>query len=141
MSPADASSSPAIIRSVVVLPQPDGPSRQTVSPAATFRSTSRTAASAPKCLLMRLSSIVDMAERASAFDRTEGHAAQQVVLQEERDQDDRDQKQRLDRREQSPAHADVAANGLRHGNWHRARPDAGEKQGEQIFVPGEDQAE
>ena len=32
-SPALAFSSPAMMRSVVVLPQPDGPSRQTVSPA------------------------------------------------------------------------------------------------------------
>ena len=46
-SPAVARSSPAIMRRVVVLPQPDGPSRQTTSPAATDRSTSLTAVKAP----------------------------------------------------------------------------------------------
>ena len=43
MSPEVAVSSPAIIRSVVVLPQPEGPSRQTTSPAPTSRSTASTA--------------------------------------------------------------------------------------------------
>src|SRR5512139_733253 len=36
--PASGASSPAMMRSVVVLPQPDGPSRTTVSPAAMERS-------------------------------------------------------------------------------------------------------
>jgi hypothetical protein len=41
---------PAIIRSVVVLPQPLGPSSITNSPSRTSSETSRTAAVAPKCL-------------------------------------------------------------------------------------------
>ena len=49
-----------MIRSVVVLPQPEGPSRQTTSPGATARSTSRTAVKAPKRLVTRRSSIVDI---------------------------------------------------------------------------------
>src|SRR5688572_4336558 len=91
-SPAVACSRPATMRSVVVFPQPDGPSRQTVSPAATVRSTSRTAASAPNSLVMPFSSIVDIPP--SPLDRAEGHATQQMVLQEESDENDRDEEQR-----------------------------------------------
>ena len=58
-SPAVVCSSPAIIRKVVVFPQPDGPSRQTTSPAATDKSTSFTAVKAPNILVIFLSSIVD----------------------------------------------------------------------------------
>src|SRR4051794_9973372 len=109
-SPDVARSSPAIIRSVVVLPQPDGPRRQTTSPAATVRSASFTAVKEPKFLVIFFKSIVDM----SALHRAEGHAAQQVVLQEERHQDDRNEEHRFDGGQQTPAHADVAADGLRH---------------------------
>src|SRR5688500_19002455 len=42
-------SRPAMIRSSVVLPQPEGPSRQTNSPCATERLTPRSATKAPKC--------------------------------------------------------------------------------------------
>src|SRR6266446_9390683 len=41
--PALGCSSPATQRNVVVLPQPDGPSRATISPAATVKLTSSTA--------------------------------------------------------------------------------------------------
>src|ERR1700712_1625980 len=44
-------SRPATIRSVVVLPQPDGPSRAKKDPRGTSRSSSRTAWKAPKCLV------------------------------------------------------------------------------------------
>ena len=37
ISPASGSRKPAIMRNVVVLPQPDGPSRQTNSPCSTDR--------------------------------------------------------------------------------------------------------
>src|SRR5215210_6712434 len=48
ISPAVGSSKPAIIRSVVVLPQPDGPSRARNSPGCTSRSMSSTATRSPK---------------------------------------------------------------------------------------------
>src|SRR5437868_6527932 len=108
-SPEVRASSPAIIRSVVVLPQPDGPSRQTTSPAATLRSTSRTARKLPKRFVIRLSSIVDMTVPRLALDGAEGHAAQQMVLQCEGDDDHGNEEQRFDCRQQAPAHADVAA--------------------------------
>ena len=47
MRPEVATSSPAIKRSVVVLPQPDGPSSVTRLPASTVKLTSRTAATSP----------------------------------------------------------------------------------------------
>jgi len=47
ISPALGSWKPAIIRSVVVLPQPEGPSSVISSPGATSRLTSRTAATSP----------------------------------------------------------------------------------------------
>ena len=48
------------MRNVVVLPQPEGPSRHTTSPADTFRSTFLTATSDPKSLVRSRNSIVDM---------------------------------------------------------------------------------
>src|SRR3954447_5616603 len=114
MSPAVAVSRPAIMRKVVVLPQPDGPSRQRTSPAPTSRSTASTARRPPpNTLLTFLRLIVDMA-RPSALDRAEGDAAQQMVLQEEHEDDDRHQEQGFDRGQEAPTHADVAADGLHH---------------------------
>src|SRR5262245_32897240 len=80
ISPWVARSSPAIILSVVVLPHPDGPRRQTTSPAATLRSTSLTAMKAPNFLVIFRTSIVDI----SALHGSERHAAQELVLKEER---------------------------------------------------------
>jgi hypothetical protein len=50
MLPEVGSSRPAIMRSVVVLPQPDGPSRQKNSPSATVKVESFTAMKSPKAL-------------------------------------------------------------------------------------------
>src|SRR5438105_13068683 len=47
MRPASGCSKPAIIRSVVVCPEPDGPSKVKNSPAPTFRSTLSTATTSP----------------------------------------------------------------------------------------------
>src|SRR3954467_13356083 len=47
MRPRSGCSKPAIMRSVVVLPEPEGPSRVKNSPAPTFRSTSSTATTPP----------------------------------------------------------------------------------------------
>ena len=47
ISPALGSWKPAIMRKVVVLPQPDGPSSVSSSPGATSRLTSCTAATSP----------------------------------------------------------------------------------------------
>ncbi len=47
MRPPDTASRPATIRSVVVLPQPEGPSSVTSSPGATRNDTSSTAVTSP----------------------------------------------------------------------------------------------
>ena len=54
--PASGNSNPAVIRSVVVLPHPDGPRKVTISPSPTLRSKSCTATCPPKRLVMPLSS-------------------------------------------------------------------------------------
>src|SRR5581483_6581107 len=56
ISPEVGSRKPAIRRSVVVLPQPEGPSRQSSLPCSIFRETSSTAVVAPKRIVRRLSS-------------------------------------------------------------------------------------
>ena len=53
-APASGTSSPAMMRSSVVLPEPDGPSSATSSPAGTSRLTSSSAVNAPNALARRL---------------------------------------------------------------------------------------
>src|SRR5882672_419781 len=50
MRPSDGNSSPAIMRSVVVLPQPDGPSITKKTPLSTVNDESLTAVNPPNCL-------------------------------------------------------------------------------------------
>ena len=57
ISPSLGSSSPAIMRIVVVLPQPEGPRKTTNSSSAMSRSTSRTPQSSPQRFWMPFSSI------------------------------------------------------------------------------------
>ena len=56
ISPAVGFSNPAIIRSVVVLPQPDGPRNDTNSPFSTARLKSMTAATSPNSFCTPVSS-------------------------------------------------------------------------------------
>jgi hypothetical protein len=97
------------MRKVVVLPHPEGPRRQTTSPAETLRFTFLTAVNEPNCFVTPLSSIVDIR---LSLDGAEGHAAQKLVLQGERDDDDGDEEQRFGGGQKAPADPDVAANGL-----------------------------
>ena len=55
--PLVTSSSPAIIRNVVDLPHPDGPSRTTKLPSSTSNEMSRTATVVPQVLVTRMSSM------------------------------------------------------------------------------------
>ena len=55
--PDETDSSPAIIRSVVVFPHPDGPTRTMNSPSSMARSMPRTAGTSPKFLVRLRSSI------------------------------------------------------------------------------------
>src|SRR5437879_2315405 len=86
MVPLVGKSSPATMRNVVVLPQPDGPSRLTNSPSAISRSRSRTAASAPNSLQ---SLLMETPAIGLAFDSAGGETAGHVALQEDEDDDQR----------------------------------------------------
>src|SRR5918997_900780 len=71
-SPPSRRSSPAIVRSRVVLPQPLGPSRATTAPGSTRRSTSRSTATSPKRLPARATAMASgclgpSVERPGAF--------------------------------------------------------------------------
>src|SRR5215470_12492761 len=87
MSPEVGVSSPAIMLSVVVLPQPEGPSSATVSPSAIERSRPATATNDPNSLRsFRRTSFAVIAvfvrEGKSALDRSEREPAHQVRLDE-----------------------------------------------------------
>src|SRR6266849_9409250 len=79
IDPALGRMKPAIMRKVVVLPQPEGPSSETNSPAASDRSTPDTAATSPKRLPRPLScsfatgSAPSQHEIAAHWAETHGH--------------------------------------------------------------------
>src|ERR1700722_12005741 len=136
-SPALARSSPAMMRKVVVLPHPEGPKRQTTSPAETARFTFLTAVNPPKCFVTPFSSIVDIR---LSLDGAERDAAQELVLQREGHDDHRDEEKRFDSGQEAPADADVSTDRLRHGDRNGPRLDARQEKGEQKLVPGQDEA-
>src|SRR3954463_16706484 len=81
ISPLVMSSSPAIIRSVVDLPQPDGPTRTTNSLSAISRSMPRTA-STSSYFLTTLRRFTSAMNSTSTLCRTGGQAGNVVVHQE-----------------------------------------------------------
>src|SRR5215471_11049871 len=99
ISPAVGFSNPAIMRRVVVLPQPDGPRNETNSPFSTARLKSMTAAVSPKYFwtpvssrnAMRLLAALagagdgDLAARAAPKDRDEAHRDPRQPEADERD--------------------------------------------------------
>src|SRR5690242_17244032 len=87
ISPPEMSSSPAIIRSVVDLPQPDGPTRTTNSLSAISRSMPRTA-STSSYILTTLRRFTSAMSSTSTLCRTGGQAGN-VVVHEERVDDQR----------------------------------------------------
>src|SRR3954447_7714191 len=68
MVPAVGNSSPAIMRSVVVLPQPEGPSRQRNWPSSTVKLADLTAWNVPKDLSSASTLICAIAPYARTFD-------------------------------------------------------------------------
>src|SRR5665213_2373515 len=85
ISPLVTDSSPAIMRSAVVLPQPEGPTRQTNSPWATSRLTesSESPALPAYCLVSSLRVTLDIAPH--SFDGTRQDATDEVTLEGEED--------------------------------------------------------
>src|SRR5262245_36116383 len=88
MVPLVGKSNPASMRKIVVLPQPDGPSRLTNSPWSISRSRSLTASSDPNALQSLEMEMPAMSSR-SALAAARGEAARQVALQEDEDHDQR----------------------------------------------------
>src|SRR5437870_10045305 len=94
MVPPSGRSRPLMQRSVVVLPQPEGPRKTMNSWSSTRRSRSRTATTSPKRLV--IFSTVTLAIRkppGSAAHGAEGHAAQQVIAHQEREDEHGDDEQ------------------------------------------------
>src|SRR5580700_2892671 len=77
-SPAVISSRPAIMRSKVDLPQPEGPTKTMNSRSRTERSRPFITSTAPYCLLTAFSCTVDMA--GFLLDGAEGWAAHELAL-------------------------------------------------------------
>src|SRR5882724_6794856 len=95
--PPSISVRPAIMRSSVDLPQPDGPTKTTNSPFSIARSMPLIARSGPKNFSTPLSWRNAMVEN-SLLDGTEGQALDQLLLAEPADHDDgRDGHQRRGR--------------------------------------------
>src|SRR5580658_4159035 len=85
ISPPLSSSRPAISRSSVDLPQPEGPTSTTNSPAATDRSISCSTGVVPKRLeTPRISMVLTAA--LSTLDRAGGEAAHQETLDQQKEQ-------------------------------------------------------
>src|SRR5689334_745358 len=84
MVPASGQSRPAMMRSSVVLPEPEGPSKASNSPLSTRRSTLSSAAKSPKRLTIFLTSIVTMMPFQTAFERDLDHQRDQRKHGQER---------------------------------------------------------
>src|SRR4030095_13723874 len=127
ISPAVGATNPAIMRNVVVLPQPEGPSSTTSSPCPISRSTPATAWTSPYVLVRAVScrrAIVSslMLEHARQLDvavRDQQARADQRDLQQRDGGDrrvdaplqtlqDRDRERRLPRRDQEQGHLQIA---------------------------------
>src|SRR6187200_1268095 len=91
-SPSEMSSRPAIIRSAVDFPQPDGPTRMTNSPSLIVRFMCLTASKPSGYRLTTSSnSISAMLEwLLSALDRAGGQARDDALLEEQHEEDQRD---------------------------------------------------
>src|SRR5205085_12476195 len=77
MLPASGHSRPAMMRSSVVLPEPEGPSSASSSPLSTRRSTLSSAVKSPKRLTMFLTSMVTMMPFQTAFEHDLDHQRDQ----------------------------------------------------------------
>src|SRR5512132_720838 len=86
MLPELSASRPASIRSAVVLPEPEGPTSTMNSPSSIASDSSDTAVVSPKRFVTR--SNVTLAISALALHRAREHAADEVTLEEDVDDDD-----------------------------------------------------
>src|SRR6476619_3895885 len=90
MSPDVMSSRPTTIRSSVDFPQPDGPTRMTNSPSLMSRLTSFTAGNPSPYFLTMFLSWISAMSAPSALDRTVGEAGNDLPLEQQHEDDDRE---------------------------------------------------
>src|SRR5215831_13059357 len=104
--PLVTSSRPAIRRSKVDLPQPDGPTKTTNSPSSISRSTEGMIVTSPNDLLTLLRMILPLMPKSpgfcSSFDRSKGEAAHQLPLREPAEHQDRRYRHGRRRRQLGP---------------------------------------
>src|SRR5581483_4870597 len=140
ISPADAVSSPATMRSKVVLPQPDGPSSTQNSPSAAAKEMSLRISFAPK--LFETLSIVSEAmasSRYSTFHRARGKPLRDAALKDQRQRHQRQRRDRRGRGDLAPGHGVLAGKKRDPHRQGLARRVGENDQREKKLVPGLDE--
>src|SRR5579859_16783 len=139
--PPSSGSRPASIRSAVVLPEPDGPTRTMNSPSWMLRSSASTAGLAPLAYTrLAWRKFTAAMTNPLSLDRAHGQAAHQRALRDPADDDHRhrgDRRRRAQVRDVEPFLRDGADQEHRHGR--RVRD--GEVERQEQLVPGEDDAD
>src|SRR5439155_26789385 len=141
MSPSVMSWSPAIIRSAVVFPQPDGPTRITNSPSAMSRFICLTASVPSGYRFVTFFRTISATAGALPLDRAGGEAGDDPLLEDQHEHDQRhrdDDRGRADRPERNLELRAAGEERDRRGN----RADTGrrgERDREQELVPDEDE--
>src|SRR5215831_17041685 len=137
--PSLTSSSPAMARSSVVLPQPDGPTSTVNSPSGMSRSTPRTACTPLKCLCSPVIFSCAISPLSAAY-RAKRQAAHEMALHEHPEQDrrhERDDRQRARFAIGRSLKTEKAAEDRR----QRKGAAQGQDQGEEELGPAEDERE
>src|SRR6476661_7622086 len=104
MRPSETSSSPAMSRSNVDLPQPEGPTKTTKEPSSTSRSTFGITATLPKVFFTPCREMLPIVVflLPALLHGAEGEAADELALAEPADDEDRRDGERRRRRELGP---------------------------------------
>src|SRR3982750_4874926 len=123
-SPSEMSSSPAIIRSAVDFPQPDGPTRIISSPSRISRFMCLTASKPSGYRLTTSSNSISamLGRLLSALDRARGQAGDDALLEEQDEEDQRDRDHDRRRRDRPQRLLELGRAGEeRDRGGHRAR--------------------
>src|SRR3954470_11732018 len=142
-SPSEMSSSPAIIRSAVDFPHPDGPTRIISSPSRISRFMCLTASKPSGYRLTTSSNSISAmwGWLLSALDRARGQAGDDALLEEQHEEDQRDRDDDRCRRDRSEGQLELRRAGEerdRRGDRARARRRR-QRDGEQELVPDADE--
>src|SRR5205809_1576886 len=134
MLPEVTLSNPATMRSAVVLPQPEGPSRTMNSPGSTVSDSSCTTVSGPKLFEIWSSSTV-MAP--SSLDRAQQQALGDIFLERDGESDHRCDHDDDQHRHVPPLRTTRGILGC-HEQGDGLGAHGGEEEREQVLIPGED---